>query len=456
MDPVVRNGTGHADERLVVFTRFPVPGKTKTRLIPALGEQGAAELQRDMTEHVLAEAARLAASRRAAVEVRFEGADARRMADWLGPGVECRPQGCGDLGERMGWAFERAFRGGAKRVLLVGADCPEMDAGRMREAFDALARADLVLGPAADGGYYLVGLRRSALSRAVPALFRDVAWGTDGVLAETRLRAGKIGLDPVLLEELSDVDRPEDLAVWERARAKADAEGGITVVIPALNEEENVASAVSSAASEGSEVIVADGGSTDATREVARSSGARVVRSSRGRARQMNAGVAAASGDILVFLHADTTLPEGYALHVRRALRRPGVAGGAFRFGVDLEGRRYRILERLVNWRSRALSLPYGDQALYMRRVEFNRLGGFRNLPVMEDVDLVRRLRHAGRIAICPASIMTSGRRWREAGGLSTTLSDLLAICSYFGGIPPAQIAARKDSPIHDPTSSPM
>ncbi|MHC5053589.1 MAG: TIGR04283 family arsenosugar biosynthesis glycosyltransferase [Planctomycetota bacterium] len=256
----------------------------------------------------------------------------------------------------------------------------------------------------------------------------DLLLGCETISAERRGEAKVLRL------------RHEDLTVWERARAKADAEGGITVVIPALNEAENVASAVSSAASEGTEVIVADGGSTDATREVARSSGARVVRSPPGRARQMNAGAEDASGDILVFLHADTKLPKGYARHVRRALRRPGVAGGAFRFGVDLAGRRYRILERLVNWRSEALSLPYGDQALFMRARDLRRMGGLRDMLILEDVDLIRRLHHMGRVAVCPATVTTSGRRWRERGGLRATLGNLLAISAYFIGMPPAQV----------------
>lgn len=429
------------DERLVIFTRYPVAGETKTRLVPTLGPSGAAELQREMTEHVLAEATGYAVSRRTSVEVRFAGGDVGRMARWLGWRTICRPQGDGDLGERIARAFGDTFRRGARSVVVVGADCPELDAARMGEAFDALARADLVLGPAADGGYYLVGLRRAAAMRTVPALFRDVPWGTGDVLEATLRLAREIGIASALLGELSDVDRPEDLPVWERARERAEDAHSISVVIPALDEAERVGHAVASAASVGSEVIVADGGSGDATREAARSSGARVVRSRRGRAAQMNAGAAVASGDLLVFLHADTTLPEDYALHVRRTLRRPGVTGGAFQFDVDLAGRRYRRLERLVNWRSGALSLPYGDQALFMRARDFRRLGGFRDMPVMEEVDLVRRLHHAGRIAICPATVTTSGRRWRERGRLRATITNLLAICAYGLGVPPAQIA---------------
>jgi len=155
----------------------------------------------------------------------------------------------------------------------------------------------------------------------------------------------------------------------------------------------------------------------------------------------MKAGAAVAEGEILLFLHADTLLPDNYDQHVRSVLAGPGVIAGAFEFGVDLEGKRFRRIERMVNWRSRVLSMPYGDQALFVKARDFRRLGGFRDMPILEDVDLVKRLHHWGRIAIAPAKVMTSGCRWRELGPWRATILNRFAAYSFALGFQPTQIA---------------
>jgi uncharacterized protein len=199
---------------LIIFTRYPEPHRTKTRLIPRLGPEGAAELQGDMTDHTLAWARELAGKASVSVQVRFEGGDEARMRDRFGDSFPYLPQGPGDLGDRMARAFEEAFAAGADRAIVVGTDCPGITADLAEQAFERLATADLVLGPATDGGYYLIGLRRP-----IPALFAGIAWGQETVLHETRKRAEELGLTISLLTTLSDVDRPEDLPVWQRAQS---------------------------------------------------------------------------------------------------------------------------------------------------------------------------------------------------------------------------------------------
>ncbi len=202
--------------RLIVFTRYPRPGEAKTRLIPALGEQGAADLQRRMTEHTMRGVAPLTTSAQIGVEVRYAGGSGAEMREWLGPASAYHPQGGGDLGERMQRAFQDSFAAGDERVVVIGSDCPGLRTEHLREGFAALARADLVLGPAGDGGYYLIGLRRSCGERALPALFSGIRWGSAEVLPETLAIAAAAGLSIDLLDILDDVDRPEDLAIWER------------------------------------------------------------------------------------------------------------------------------------------------------------------------------------------------------------------------------------------------
>jgi rSAM/selenodomain-associated transferase 1 len=191
--------------RLIIFARYPLPGRTKTRLIPELGEAGAARLQDAMTRHTLQQAAALARRRRVEVEVRCTGASIEAMRERYGGGFAYAEQGDGDLGDRLSRAAIHAATP-PRPVVIIGADCPSISAETIHAAFDALAEHDIVLGPALDGGYYLLGLRRF-----VPALFQGISWSTSEVLAQTRDAAARAGLSCAMLQPLGDVDRPGDL-----------------------------------------------------------------------------------------------------------------------------------------------------------------------------------------------------------------------------------------------------
>lgn len=208
-----------SSERLIVFTRFPEPGKTKTRLIPVLGEQGAAELQRRMTEHTISAAATAIRRPGLTVTVCYDGSDASRMREWLGPDFIYRSQGSGNLGRRSIRAFDEAFEAGIEAAVIVGSDIPGISADIIQQAFETLQQNDLVLGPAHDGGYYLIGMRRAAALRANPRLFKGIKWGSAEVLAQTLQLAEALGLRFVLLQSLADVDRPEDLHVWQTVKS---------------------------------------------------------------------------------------------------------------------------------------------------------------------------------------------------------------------------------------------
>ena len=428
-------------EKLFVFTRYPEPGKTKTRLIPAIGAEAAACLQHAMTAHVLSAAGELAHARKTAVEGRFVGGNEAGMRESFGSAFRYQAQGDGDLGERMHRCVLDGFESGAEVVVIVGTDVPGIDAAILNKAFDDLRDHDLVIGPATDGGYYLIGLRRNA-----PALFKGVPWGNEDVLQRTLDAASSHGLIVALLPTLADVDRPEDLAVVERIWGKSkmeDALGSISVIIPTLNEAACVDAVLSPlcGANTVAEVIVVDGGSTDGTPEKARACGAKVIATLGGRARQMNAGAAAATGTFLLFLHADTRIPHGFQRLVRDALKKPDVIGGAFQFHLDGDAMGFRLLERLTNWRARRLQMPYGDQALFMKAETFRAVGGFPEMPIMEDYEFVRRLRRRGRICIVPAPAITSARRWKKRGILKTTILNQIVIAGYHLGVSPQTLA---------------
>jgi len=217
----------------------------------------------------------------------------------------------------------------------------------------------------------------------------------------------------------------------------------ITVVVPTLNEADHLPETLKAVGrSERIETIVADGGSGDATAQIAESHGARVLHPGPGRARQMNAGAAAARGEVLLFLHADTRLPSGFFDSVRTILGKPGVVAGAFRLAFDDTRPSLRLIEAGANLRSTLRQLPCGDQALFLRRETFEELGGFRDLPVMEDYELVLRLRRRGRIAIAPTPVITSARRWLERGVWRTTATHRLMILGWNLGISAERLAA--------------
>ncbi len=225
----------------------------------------------------------------------------------------------------------------------------------------------------------------------------------------------------------------------------------VSVVIPALNEAESVAAAVRSAREAGAdEVIVVDGGSGDGTREAARNAAAAVLLSSPGRALQMNAGAEAACGEILLFLHADTTLPESAIAALRKTMERDDVLGGAFpvRLLVSpaaprLRRAALRLTARMIGVRARLFRAYTGDQAIFLRRDTFLEIGRYPEIPLMEDVELSRRLVRRGKTVLLPVPVTTSARRWESNGTARTILLMWGLRLAYLLGMSPERCAER-------------
>jgi len=434
-------------ERLIIFTRYPKTGSTKTRLIPLLGAEGAANLQRKMTEHILLRMKGLTASNGVTIEIRYDGGNEEMMKQWLGSEFEYALQGGGDIGERMQQAFEDAFKSGAATVVIIGTDIPDLTAVDITKAFATLKQKKMVLGPAKDGGYYLIGLQKNAFSPAIGDLFAGIKWGEHDVLKKTLNISKQLGLNYSLLKEMDDVDRPEDISIWERSQILGHRDvtsSGISVIIPALNEALHIADTMANIGhGNNTEIIVVDGGSIDDTVSIARQFGATVIEGFPPRSRQMNQGADAASNKILLFLHADTRLPENFDRYILRAVYQPGVVAGAFELRIDSSVPSLRFIERMANWRSRCLNLPYGDQAIFMLSKVFHQMGGFPNIPIMEDFELIRRLRKKGNVVTLHQPAITSPRRWLNHGILKITLIHQLIVVSYFMGISPDTIARR-------------
>ncbi|MBD1821326.1 TIGR04283 family arsenosugar biosynthesis glycosyltransferase [Cyanobacteria bacterium FACHB-DQ100] len=211
----------------------------------------------------------------------------------------------------------------------------------------------------------------------------------------------------------------------------------ISIVIPVLNEANALPKILSIQATD-LEIIVVDGGSQDETVEIAKSYGVKVLHSIPGRAAQMNAGAAIATGGILLFLHADTRLPPGFDRMIHQALSNS--IAGAFQLTIDATLPGLCWVQWGVNLRSRYLQFPYGDQAIFLHRKTFDAIGGFPDLPIMEDFEFVRRLRQRGRIAIVPHAVLTSGRRWQKMGVFRTTIVNQIVILAYLLGVAPERI----------------
>jgi rSAM/selenodomain-associated transferase 2/rSAM/selenodomain-associated transferase 1 len=461
--PRLAGSVAPAGPAVLIMAKAPRPGTVKTRLHPMLGPDGCATLAGHLIQHAVSVA--LAAGE-VTVFTAIDPPDARVEVRGLLPaGVAQLRQHGADLGERMTNAAGEVFARGHRPVVVIGTDAPTLTSGLLNRAFGELARGcAAVFGPALDGGYYLVGLCRPA--QELFALDPCV-WGSDRVLAASLAAARRAGLDARLLPTLRDLDTPADAealladpllppVVGAALRSlipapvlgdERDGESAglpVSIVVPVLNEAPVITATLARLRRDfpGCELVAADGGSRDGTAELAAPL-ARVVRSEPGRAAQMNAGARHARGEVLWFIHADTRADPCALGQIRAALTDPAVVGGGLTLRFDQPGLALRYVAWTSNLRARYLRWVFGDQAMFIRRSAFETLGGFPGLPLMEDLEMSRRLHRCGRLAVLPATATTSARRFTEHGTWRTLAFMQYLKLLYFLGADPQRISDR-------------
>ncbi len=435
---------------LVIFCRRPDLGVGKQRIAKVLGQTYA----RDLGEVLLRTALEDGAAWPGPVilaPAEVEDADwAQQLGheDWL-----VIPQAEGNLGERLNHVDDQLRRLGHEKIIYIGSDAPTLDSAYYAAADAALVSSDVILGRATDGGVTLMGARKPW-----PEL-KNLPWSSENL--GDALKAACVATDYSVAElpKRYDIDLPADLdrlpadlgqdqrparqALLSWLNNSAAEQTKLSLIIPVLGDTQELTKlfAVLRTGSETpDEIIVVDGAKDAQCQSLCDDNGAQYLATSRGRGRQLRAGAAAATGDWLWFLHADTQ-PSKLACKAIRASLSQGAAGGCLRFRFAGRPSQARsLLAKLINWRTR-IGIPYGDQGLFATRRAYETAGGFANQALFEEVQLVRGLRRTGRFEHVPAPIEVSPRRWEQEGWLRRSCANRLLAIGYMLGVSPGTLA---------------
>lgn len=400
---------------LIVFTREPAAGKTKTRMMPYYRSGQCADLQLSFIRDIYRELRTVDAD----IIVSYTGGEPLKLRSVFGDKKDYIEQRGEDLGHRMYYALEDTFALGYEKAVLIGTDIPELRAKSINAAFDKLENSDVVLGPTADGGYYLIGMKE--LHREA---FDVRHYGESSVLKDTVTSIDKADYGIAFADTYHDMDNREDLAGYLRRmrndrRLRTSATGRfikanatISIIVPIYNEASTIRRMMDQLMQyrSAAEIIFVDGGSTDDTLKII-DDRFTVLTGAKGRAAQMNLGAEKSSGDILFFLHCDSVLPPRALDEIRDCF-----ADNEYGcFGVQFASSNFFMFTNRIisNHRAWNRGLPFGDQGIFISRELFFDMGMFPDMPIMEDYEFARRLAASG---IKPGKtrhrISTSARRY--------------------------------------------
>ena len=420
----------------------------KTRLAQHLGCEAAKEIYKIIFRHIIT-----AISSSKYEQILFvEPVGSDQFLENLSWKHKVFSQTGNDLGQRIQNAFQMGIKMGFQKQVLIGSDAPSLDTNIIMHAFAYLDEADLVIAPAIDGGFSLIGIKHT-----VPELVTDVEWSSIKTLDMVLDNAKRLKLKWKLLSFINDIDTWEDLERFLKEKLDSPLRQVqneiqlklknqyfnspiISVIIPALNEENKLGynlAALRSQLDAQDEVIVVDGASRDRTIEIARQNGAQVLESERGRAVQMNKGAQHAKGEVLLFLHADCQIKTPGLQAMRQALQNINVLGGCF--SQEILGYRsiYRWIAQSGNWRARCFRIFYGDQGIFVRKKIFEKIGGYAAVQLFEDVIFSRKLKKLGQTIVLQHKIQTWPRTWESWGIVTVSIRNwVISILFYLGFSP--------------------
>ncbi len=466
---------------ILVFLKAPYPGQVKTRLGKFIGDAQAAQLYRYFVKDILTAVDALGVKSL----IFFSPIDGLSMLQpWLGFHRTYIPQQGNNLGDRMAHAFRTSFSLGYQQVLIVGSDSPDLPNAYLQEALEALQQDKVVIGPSEDGGYYTLGFTPHTFC---PEVFPDMPWSTSQVYPLTLERLKHNAHTIQILPTWSDIDTLDDL--WEfyhrhlseqplspslsylrdhadvffqhlvgaqciaplqnATNSNKNSDPDLSIIIPVLYEAERIQSCLANllqlAGDINLEIIVVDGDPQGSTLRHLPSQYPYLlkgIQSPKGRGTQMNAGAKISQGKVLLFLHADTDLPDQALPQIMQTCKQDSIAGGAFDLAIASPRWSLKLIGKVASLRSRLTRIPYGDQAIFIRKDVFEQVQGYPDIPLMEDVALMQDLKQQGySIHILSNAVQVSARRWEKEGILHCTFRNWSLILLYFLGVAPKTLA---------------
>ncbi|DAB33502.1 MAG TPA: hypothetical protein CFH82_10120 [Sulfurospirillum sp. UBA12182] len=417
---------------LIIFTKEPLLAKVKTRLAKSIGEVEALELYKLILEQILGlqvEASKL-------VFVEAYTPTYQKHFD----GLECFIQVGEDIGQKMANAFEKVFENGYEKAILVGGDIPLLDEGVINEAFEF---EQAVLNPSRDGGYYLIGFHKECFSQKAFEIdfSKEVFSQTLQALEPLHVKIGK---------ELFDVDVLEDLRSFDTLNLQSKLAlhvksflatlPRISVIIPVYYEKENLPKTLkhlrANARENNYEIIIVDTPLKTTIEDIETTNLRTTCAPKAGRAYQLNEGAKRAKGEILLFLHADTLVPKEWDLLIKSLHVKDKNLAGAFKLGIKTKNLLIKVIEFLANLRVVFTNTPYGDQAQFISSQLFNKVGGYDEIPLMEDVAIIKKIHQQNlKVEILKQKVQTSDRRWHKEGIIYTSLRNRVLSTLYFFGV---------------------
>jgi len=417
---------------ILIFMKYPKAGRVKTRLSKTTGAKQAGNIYQKLVRRTLGIVSDFKQTHTQIDLFLFyhpPESETQLMKGYPGPWAFI-PQMNGHLGEKMKNAFNHVFNKGYEHVVLIGTDIADLKPGDIGDAFRALNGNEVVLGPAHDGGFYLIGS-----PFAVNEVFNFPDWSTPSVFERTQRCLHDAAHKIRILCERHDIDEENDLIYVDRNPLFQDQ---ISIIIPYLKGTQKTASLVDTLDAQlwpGDEIVLVKGvGSPDSRIKII-SPHTRVVFATKGRGNQLNHGAKAAQRNILWFLHIDSAPPPNFGYHIRKLTHTRDRVLGCFELRFSTSSFILDLIYKWSNLRTKYFDLPYGDQGIFCTRDIFEKAGGFKKQFLMEDVDFVRNCKKMGKLLVIPQPIYSSPRRYMTKGVLRASLQNHFLMLLYYLGV---------------------